>query len=131
MTSLNKVMLIGRLGTDPDLNWAGDTPVCNLSLATNRQWKDRQTGETKEATEWHRCTVWGKQAESCAKYLSKGSLTFIEGSLQTRKWTDNEGNDRYSTEVRANRVQFLDSRTRSESTDSPAQGFSDDDIPMD
>lgn len=105
---LNRVMLIGRLGRDPEIRYAGNgTPIANLRLATDESYVDRD-GNKVERTEWHSVVVFQRQAENCKTYLSKGSLVFVEGSLQTRKWQDQQGQDRYSTEVKASRVQFLD-----------------------
>ncbi len=105
---LNKVMLIGRLGRNPELRYIpGGQPVTTLNLATDDSYTDRD-GNRVERTEWHRVNVWGKQAESCCNYLAKGSLVYIEGSLQTRKYQDQQGQDRYATDVRAQRVIFLD-----------------------
>ena len=106
--NLNKVMLIGRLGRDPEVRYTKDrTPVANLRIATSEQWKD-QSGERQERTEWHSVVLWGRQAEIAAEYLKKGRLVYVEGSLQTRKWQDQSGADRYSTEVRAVNFQMLD-----------------------
>ncbi len=100
--NVNKVILVGRLGQDPELRTtANDHSVCNFSLATTTFVKD---GENK--TEWHRVVVWGKRAEICSKYLNKGSSVYIEGRLVTRKWTDNDGTDKYTTEIIANDVQL-------------------------
>ncbi len=107
---LNKVMIIGRLGRDPELRYTSNgTPVTSLNIATDESYIDRE-GVRQERTEWHRVTVFQKQAENCTNYLSKGSLVYVEGSLQTRKWQDQSGQDRYTTEIRAQRVQFLDRR---------------------
>lgn len=107
--SLNKVMLIGRLGRDPELRYTqSNTPVTNLSLATNRVWTDRND-ERQEETEWHRIVIFGKMAEVIERNLSTGRQVFVEGRLQTRQWEDNEGRDRYTTEVVASNVQFLGS----------------------
>ncbi|EDW1486855.1 single-stranded DNA-binding protein [Salmonella enterica subsp. enterica] len=97
---LNKVMLIGHLGQDPDVRYLpnGNT-VAMLSLATSDTWKDKQTGEQKERTEWHRVVIYGKLAEIAGEYLRKGSQVYIEGELRTRKWTDQSGQERYTTEV--------------------------------
>lgn len=141
--SINKVMLIGRLGQDPELRYTqGGSPVCNFSLATNEIWNDA-AGNRKEKTEWHRVIVWGKQAENCARYLKKGRQAFVEGKLQTRDWTDQNGSKRSTTEIVANHVQFLDGahtgQNRPDSGDvshepSPPdnydQSFNDDDIPF-
>lgn len=107
--SLNKVMIIGRLGRDPELKYTqSGQPVCNLNVATDEGYvKD---GQRVEKTEWHRIVVWGKQAETVANYLSKGRLVYVEGKIETRKWQDQSGQDRYTTEIKADRVQFLDSK---------------------
>ena len=105
---LNKVMIIGRLGADPELKYATTgSAICNLSVATDESYTD-QSGQRQERTEWHRVVVFNKQAENCANYLGKGSLVYVEGSLTTRKWTDQQGQTRYTTEIRGQRVQFLD-----------------------
>ncbi len=108
---VNKVILIGNLGRDPELRYTqAGTPVAQLNVATSRRWKG-QDGQMQEQTEWHRVVVWSKLAELCNEYLSKGSKVYIEGRLQTRKWTDQNGNDRYTTEVVAQDVQFLTPRS--------------------
>lgn len=108
MSSLNKVMIIGRLGRDPELRYTQDgRPVCSLNIATDESYQDRD-GNKVEKTEWHKVQVWGKPAEAASTFLSKGSLVFVEGSLTTRKWQDQQGQDRYTTEIKAQRVQFLD-----------------------
>ena len=105
---LNKVMIIGRLGRDPELKYAASgMPIANLRIATDESYVDRD-GNKVERTEWHTVVVFQRAAENCANYLSKGSLVFVEGSLQTRKWQDQQGQDRYTTEIKAQRVQFLD-----------------------
>jgi single-strand DNA-binding protein len=105
--SLNKVMLIGNLGADPDLRFTtGGNAVCNMSLATNESWVDAR-GVKQERTEWHRIVCWGAQAKNHSKYLGKGRQVFIEGKLQTRKWQDKAGNDRYTTEIIGLNVQYL------------------------
>lgn len=106
--SLNKVFLIGRLGQDPKLAYTtAGIPVANFSLATDEGYTDK-TGNRVEKTEWHRIVVFNKQAEFCANYLSKGRLIFVEGRLQTRQWQDQQGQNRYTTEIIANRIQALD-----------------------
>ena len=105
---LNKVQIIGRLGKDPELRYSqSGTPVASLSVATDESYKDRD-GNKVERTEWHRVSVFQRQAENCANFLAKGSLVYVEGSLTTRKWQDQQGQDRYTTEIKADRVQFLD-----------------------
>lgn len=108
--SVSMIVIVGRLGADPELkSTATGKLVCNLSVAT-----DEYAGKDKERrTEWHRVTVWSQQAEACAKYLKKGSLVYIQGRNQTRSWNDKDGNKRYSTEIVAERVQFLDSKPKS------------------
>jgi len=107
MGSVNVVHLVGNLGADPDLKHTNNgKAVCNLSVATNETWKDK-SGAKQEKTEWHRVTVWGDTAENCAKYLAKGRSVYVQGRLQTRKWQDKEGKDRYSTDIVADRVVFL------------------------
>lgn len=99
--SVNKVTLLGNLGQDPEVKHTqAGKPVCNLSVATSESWKDKQTGEKRERTEWHRVVIWSEGLCSVAeKYLKKGDKVYLEGALQTRKWTDNQGVERYSTEV--------------------------------
>ena len=105
---LNKVMIIGRLGRDPELRYTqSGSPVASLNIATDESYTDRE-GNKVDRTEWHRVSVFQRQAENCANYLTKGSLVFVEGSLQTRKWQDQQGQDRYVTEIQGQRVQFLD-----------------------
>lgn len=100
MSSVNKVILVGNLGKDPEVRKMpnGDS-VCNLTVATSENWTDKNTGERKEKTEWHRVSMFGKLAEIAERYLKKGSKVYLEGQLQTRKWQDQSGNDKYSTEV--------------------------------
>lgn len=110
MPSLNKVMLIGNLGSDPELRFTqGGTPVANFSIATNESWTSRE-GTREERTEWHHIVVWGKTAELCSQFLSKGRSIYVEGRLQTRDWKDNDGNNRRSTEIVAQQVIFLGNR---------------------
>lgn len=107
MSGVNKVLIIGRLGTDPEVKTVGSgQTVTRLSVATSENWTDRD-GQKQERTEWHRVVVWGKLAEICGKYLSKGRQVYVEGRLQTRSWEDQQGQKRYSTEIVANTVQFL------------------------
>jgi single-strand DNA-binding protein len=108
---VNKVILIGNLGKDPETkSLPSGSAVCNVTVATTDGWKDKQTGEKKEHTEWHNVVFFDRLAEIAGQYLKKGSKVYIEGSLRTRKWQDKEGKDRYTTEVRANDMQMLDSK---------------------
>jgi single-strand DNA-binding protein len=108
---INKVILIGNLGRDPETRYTqGGSAVTNLNIATSDSWKDRQTGEQQERTEWHRVVCFARLAEIAGEYLRKGSKVYIEGRLQTRKWQDQGGQDRYTTEIVANEMQMLDSR---------------------
>ena len=109
--SVNKVIILGRLGQDPELKYTpSGAAVCNFSLATSESWNDKATGQKQERTEWHRIVVWGKLAELCNQYLSKGRQAFVEGKIQTRSWEDKDGNKRYTTEIAANTVQFIGGR---------------------
>ncbi len=108
--SVNKVILIGRLGADPEVRYTqSGQAVANFNLATHESWKDRD-GQPQEKTEWHRIVVWGRQAETCGEYLRKGREAYVEGRLETRQWQDREGNDRYTTEIKAQTVRFLGGR---------------------
>ena len=108
---INKVILIGNLGNDPDVRYtSGGSPIANVSLATSESWRDKETGDQQERTEWHRIVFFGRLAEIVSEYLRKGSKVYVEGRLQTRKWQDRDGNDRYTTEIVANEMQMLDSR---------------------
>ncbi len=108
MSGVNKVILVGRLGADPEIRYTqGGAAVANFNIATSENWTDRD-GQKQERTEWHRIVVWGKMAETCSQFLGKGRQVFVEGRLQTRQWDDKEGNKRYTTEIVANTVQFLD-----------------------
>ena len=108
---INKVILVGNLGQDPETKaMPSGMTVCNLRLATSESWKDKQTGEMKEQTEWHSVAMFGRLAEIAGEYLRKGSQVYIEGRLRTRKWQDKEGRDRYTTEIIANEMQMLGSR---------------------
>lgn len=110
MSSLNKVMLIGRLGQDPEVRYTqSNTAVATLNIATSERYKDGN-GEYQEKTEWHRVVAWGRLAEICQQYLHKGSLVYIEGPLQTRQWEDNQGQKRYTTEIKALQMTMLDSK---------------------
>ncbi len=142
MAGINKVILIGRLGSDPEVRYTpSGVAVANFNIATSEEWKDKDSGEKKERTEWHRIVVWRRLGEICGEYLSKGRQVYVEGRLQTRDWEDRDGNKRYTTEIVATDVQFLGARDSSESArpqstgsadfqGGPAQGPADDDIPF-
>ena len=108
MAGVNKVTIIGNLGRDPEIKYTqSNVPVANLSVATTESWKDKQSGEWQEKTEWHRVVAWRYLAERAEKYLRKGKQVYIEGKLETRKWPDKEGNDRYTTEIVARELMLL------------------------
>ncbi len=110
MAGINKAILIGRLGRDPEVRYTqGGRAVANFSIATSREWKDKETGEKREETDWHNIVAWGRLGEICGEYLSKGKQVYIEGRLQTRSW-EKDGIKRYTTEIVANDVQFLGGR---------------------
>ena len=143
---VNKVILIGNLGQDPETRYLpSGQAVTNFSIATSEQWKDKQTGEQKERTEWHNIETWGRLAEVCAEYLRKGTQCYVEGMLRTDSWEDEQGNKKYKTKIRANTVQFFGSgsqqsraRTMNDSHDQDGmpphsrsqQDDFDDDIPF-
>ncbi len=109
---VNKVILVGNLGNDPDVKYTADgRAIANISLATTESWKDRNTGEQQDRTEWHRVVFFNRLAEIVSEYLKKGSQVYVEGKLQTRKWQDQNGQDRYTTEIVANEMQMLGGRT--------------------
>ncbi len=111
MASVNKWIGIGNLGRDPESRYtASGEAICNFSIACTETWKDKQTGERKEMTEWVRISAFGKLAEICSQYLKKGSQVYVEGSLRTRKWTDKDGQERYTTEIRCDDMKMLGSR---------------------
>ena len=111
MGSVNKVILVGNLGRDAEVRYTqGGAAVATLNMATTEVWNDRTSGERQEKTEWHRVVVWGKQAETLSEYLLRGRQIYVEGRLQTRQWDDRDGNKRYTTEVRADRVVLLGGR---------------------
>ena len=139
---VNKVILVGNLGANPELRYtAGQQAVANLRLATTERWTDKN-GQKQEATEWHRVVVWGKQAEICGQYLTKGRQVYIEGRIRTRQWQDQSGQKRFTTEVVAQNVQMLGSRADRAPEEEPAAvpaeepasesfgGGPDDDIPF-
>ena len=135
---VNKVLIIGNLGSDPEIKYtkAGD-PVANLSIATSESWKDKNSGDLQEKVEWHRVVMFSRLAEIAEQYLKKGSKVFVEGKLQTRKWQDQEGKDRYTTEVVAKEMTMLDSRSTSQAqensskveSEKPKDDF-EEDIPL-
>lgn len=139
MASVNKVILVGNLGKDPETRYlSSGEAVANFSVATTEGWKDKQSGEKKELTEWHRISAFGKLAEICGEYLKKGSAVYIEGRIRTRKWQDKDGQDRYSTEILADRMQMLGGKPQSDEpqgSPEPKKGGGsfddmDDDIPF-
>lgn len=147
MASVNKVILVGHLGRDPETRYlpSGDA-VCNIAVATTESWKDKTTGEKKEQTEWHRVSAFGKLAEIMGQYLKKGSQVYIEGKLQTRKYTDKDGVEKYATEIKADTMKMLGGRPDDQGEAAPPQRasapqrkpqpystpeqFQDDDIPF-
>lgn len=113
---VNKVIIVGNLGAKPELRYMPNgNAVCNVTVATSETWRDKNTGEQREQTEWHRVTLYRRLAEIAAEYLNKGSKVYLEGRLQTRKWQDQAGTDRYTTEIIANELQMLDSRNSQQS----------------
>ena len=140
-SGINKVILVGNLGKDPDMRYtAGGDAVANLSIATSESWNDNQTGEKKEKTEWHRVVFFRRIAEVCGEYLRKGSSVYIEGSLRTRDWEDDQGNKRYTTEIIGREMQMLGGRRSEDNMDQspqmnssspqPEEGLIDDEIPF-
>jgi single-strand DNA-binding protein len=138
LSGLNKVQIIGHLGADPDTRYMpSGKPVTNIRVATSETWKDKESGDKKEKTEWHAVVFFDKLAEIAGEYLRKGSQVYIEGKLQTRKWQDKEGKDRYTTEIVAQQMQMLGGKPQGERApkqDQPAaaadQPAFDDDIPF-
>src|SRR5450830_1108943 len=125
MASVNKVIIVGNLGRDPETRYMPNgEAVTNVAVATTESWKDKNSGEKKELTEWHRITFYRKLAEIAGQYLRKGSQVYVEGSLRTRKWTDKDGVEKYSTEIRADQMQMLGSR---QGQGGSSGGSSDDD----
>ncbi len=147
---INKVILVGNLGKDPDMKYtASGAAIANITVATSESWNDKQTGEKQEKTEWHRVVFFRRLAEIVGEYLHKGSQVYIEGKLQTRKWQDQNGQDRYTTEIVGNEMQMLGSRAGdtgsrpqpsggfrkpspqpADTQTQPENGFADDDIPF-
>jgi single-strand DNA-binding protein len=139
MAGVNKVILVGRLGKDPEVRYTpSGAAVANFSIATSEEWKDKNTGEKQERTEWHRIVAWRRLGEICGEYLHKGSQIYIEGRLQTRSWEDRDGNKRYTTEIVAQNMQMLEAagkggRTEPEEGRLPVEepiSIPDDDIPF-
>lgn len=130
MPSVNKVILVGHVGREPDVRYKADgTAITTVSLATTERWKDKVSGQTKEATEWHRVVFFNRIGEIAAKYIKKGNAIYTEGRLRTRKWADKDGSDRYVTEVVADEVQFLSKQEQEAQSNAPQQtSFADDDI---
>ena len=111
MGSVNKVILVGNLGKDAEVRYTtGGSAVATISVATTEVWNDKSSGERQEKTEWHRVVIWGKTAENLKDYLTKGKQIYVEGRLQTRKWQDRDGNDKYTTEIRSDRIVLLGGR---------------------
>jgi single-strand DNA-binding protein len=145
MAGVNKAIIVGNLGRDPEMRYTPDgLAVANFSVATSEEWKDKNTGEKRQKTEWHRIVAFGRLAEICGEYLSKGKKVYIEGRIQTRDWEDKEGVKRYTTEIVAGQMQMLDpkgsvDRSRSNAplnvpdmpeTTGAGQEFKEDDIPF-
>ncbi len=140
MAGINKVILVGRLGKDPEVRYTpSGVAVANFSIATSEEWKDKDTGQKQERTEWHRIVAWRRLGEICGEYLRKGKQVYIEGRIQTKSWEDREGNTRYTTEIVAQNMQMLDSANRDMRAAEPAgPGFPveepitvpEDDIPF-
>jgi single-strand DNA-binding protein len=130
MASVNKVILVGNLGADPEMRYmpSGD-PIANLRVATTDSYKDKASGEKKETTEWHRVVMFNRLAEIAGQYLKKGSQVYLEGRLQTRKWTDKEGQERYSTEIVCNEMKMLGKREGMGAPSSGGGGGDDDYAP--
>ena len=141
---VNKVILVGNLGQKPEMRYtATQTAVANISIATSESWKDKESGENRDKTEWHRVVFFGNLAEIAERYLDKGSSVYVEGKIQTRKWQDKEGKDRWTTEILGNQLTMLGSRNSNDSgsqqntssetpfpEDDSGPGLSDDDIPF-
>ena len=139
MAGINKVILVGRLGRDPEVRYTpSGATVANFSIATSDEWKDKETGQKQEKTEWHRIVAWRRLGEICGEYLRKGKQVYIEGKLQTRSWEDRDGNKRYTTEIVAQSMQMLDAQTRDMRADPADPGLPveepitvpEDDIPF-
>ena len=139
MAGVNKVILVGRLGKEPEVRYTpGGVTVANFTIATSDEWRDKDSGEMQERTEWHRIVAWRRLGEICGEYLHKGSQVYIEGRLQTRSWDDREGNKRYTTEIIAQNMQMLGPSTKKGKAESSDERYPDeepisipdDDIPF-
>lgn len=119
MAGVNKVIIIGNLGRDPEVRHINDSVVANFSVATTESWKDKQSGEWQEKTEWHRIVAWRHLGERAEKYLRKGKQVYIEGKLETRKWQDKDGNDKYTTEIVARDLQLMGRKDDDDQADQP------------
>lgn len=121
MRGVNKVIIVGNAGKDPEIIYTkSGAQIVNASIATSESWKDKQTGQNQEKTEWHRVVFFNRLAEIAGEYLKKGAKVYVEGKLQTRKWTDQNGVDRYSTDIQAHDLQLLDSRPQGQAATPPA-----------
>jgi single-strand DNA-binding protein len=136
MSSVNKVIIVGNLGKDPEMRYTQDgKAIANLTVATSESWKDKNTGEKREKAEWHKVTFFDKLAEIVGQYLKKGSKIYLEGKLQTRKWQDKDGQDRYTTEIVGSEMKMMSGKGDGESRAAPAPASSnsvndfDDDMP--
>ena len=122
MAGINKVIIVGNLGNDPEIRtMPNGEAVANISVATSESWTDKNTGERREVTEWHRIVLYRRLAEIAGQYLRKGSQVYVEGRLKTRKWQDNNGQDRYTTEIQGDNLQMLGGRSQDMGGDAPAQ----------
>ncbi len=129
---VNKAIIIGSVGKDPEMkSTQGGSQIANFSVATSESWKDKQTGQQQERVEWHRIVAFNKLAEIIGLYVKKGSKVYIEGSIRTRKWQDKDGQDRYTTEIVANELQMLDSKSDSKPSTAPSPQPTQDDFPDD
>ena len=132
MAGINKVIIVGNLGNDPEIRtMPNGEAVANISVATSESWTDKNTGERREVTEWHRIVLYRRLAEIAGQYLRKGSQVYVEGRLKTRKWQDNNGQDRYTTEIQGDNLQMLGARNQDMGGFAPAQSAPQDEPPMD
>ncbi len=130
MASVNKVILIGNLGRDPEVRYAPNSnlAIANVTIATSSTWNDKNTGDRREETEWHRVVFYGRQAEVVEQFLRKGSSVYVEGRIKTRKWTDKDGQDRYTTEIIAEQMQMLGGRQENEKTEGIPDWMDDENV---